>query len=164
MGITAVGIAVARGDAAAARSAAARLWAELEQVADRPDLLARWCAVAQAQARLISGDPAGAIASVSRTLPTTPGSPPRWNGSCWPRPTWRLGRPPPAGRHCSPRCWNRTCRILAPAVEARVLLAVAADRQHRDTAALAAMTEAIDLAQPEGLLAAVPGRRAAAAR
>jgi len=40
---------------------------------------------------------------------------------------------------------------LAPAVEARVLLAVAAHEQHRDIAALTAITDAIDLAQPQGL-------------
>jgi hypothetical protein len=40
-----------------------------------------------------------------------------------------------------------------------VLQAVAADRQHRDNAALAAVTEAIDLARPEesAVLSWTPG-------
>jgi LuxR family transcriptional regulator, maltose regulon positive regulatory protein len=37
-------------------------------------------------------------------------------------------------------------------VEARVLAAVAADRMHRDTAAMAAITEAVDLAQGVGIV------------
>ncbi|HZM65281.1 MAG TPA: hypothetical protein VFC16_03150, partial [Nakamurella sp.] len=39
-----------------------------------------------------------------------------------------------------------------PAVEARILTAVAAGRMHRDTAALAAITRAIDLAQGVGMI------------
>ena len=123
--------------------------AELEQVDDRPDLLARWCAVAQAQARLISGDPEAALGRVRapgrrRRVRRRAGT-----GRCRQRPTSRS-----AGRarwpSCSPRAGTGPA-VPGPAVEARVLLAVAADRQHRDSAALAAMTEAIDLAQPEGL-------------
>jgi hypothetical protein len=41
---------------------------------------------------------------------------------------------------------------LGPAVETRILLALAADRENRDSAALTLITEAIDLAEPEGLL------------
>ena len=38
-----------------------------------------------------------------------------------------------------------------PAIQARLIQAQVADRQHRDTAALAAITAAVDLAQPEGI-------------
>ena len=86
LGITAVGIAMARGDAAAARSAAAGLSGELAKIADRPDLLTRWCAVAQAQARLIAGDPRRCGRLHPRSQPTTTSvSPPPWNGSFSPR-------------------------------------------------------------------------------
>ena len=37
-------------------------------------------------------------------------------------------------------------------MQARILLALAADREHRDTAALTLLTEAIDLAEPENLI------------
>ena len=43
-------------------------------------------------------------------------------------------------------------RFRVPAVEARLLAAIAADRLHRDSAALAAMTEAIGLAQSVGMI------------
>ena len=39
-----------------------------------------------------------------------------------------------------------------PRIEGRILAAVAADRTHRDTAALAAITQAIDLAQNVGII------------
>ena len=57
LGITAVGIAAARGDRQAARVAATRLRVERDRVPDLPDLLARWCTVAQANSLLISGAP-----------------------------------------------------------------------------------------------------------
>ena len=42
--------------------------------------------------------------------------------------------------------------FLGPVVQARILLALAADRKHRDTAALTQLTEAIDLAEPENMI------------
>ena len=42
--------------------------------------------------------------------------------------------------------------FLGLVVEARILLALAADREHRDTAALTQLTEAIDLAEPESMI------------
>jgi LuxR family maltose regulon positive regulatory protein len=42
--------------------------------------------------------------------------------------------------------------FLGLAVEARILLALAADREHRDTAALTQLTEAIDLAEAEKMI------------
>jgi LuxR family maltose regulon positive regulatory protein len=150
MGITAVGIAVAHGDAAAARSAAARLSAELEKVTARPDLLTRWCTVAQAQARLVSGDPAGAIAHIQAPIGGDSGFPAALERIILAKANLALNRPQLLEELLSPLL-EPDLPYLAPAVEARVLLAMAADRQHRDSAALAAMSDAIDLAQPEGL-------------
>lgn len=150
MGITAVGIAAARGAAAAARSAAIQLGAELEQVSDRPDLLARWCAVAQAQARL-PASPTLRSAALRPRPKTTPATPPGWNESRWQRPISRsAGRS--WWRSCSRRCWNRASRSWPWPSRLRFCSRWAADRQHRDSAALAAITAAIDLAQHEGLV------------
>jgi LuxR family maltose regulon positive regulatory protein len=150
MGITAVGIAVARGDAAAARSAAARLGAELEQVDDRPDLLARWCAVAQAQARLISGDPKAAIGLVRPPADDDRGFGAALERVVLAKAELALGRPQVLPALLA-SLLEPDPPYLGPAVEARVLLAVAAERQHRDGAALASVTEAIDLAQQAGI-------------
>src|SRR5664279_2356850 len=56
--IAAVGVAVARRDVAAAVAAAARLEQIQTLAGDLPPLLARWCAVAYADARLTAGEPA----------------------------------------------------------------------------------------------------------
>ena len=51
----------------------------------------------------------------------------------------------------SPRCSDRSTLARESAVTAWLLHAVAATRDHRDSAALTALTTAIDLAQPEGI-------------
>jgi LuxR family maltose regulon positive regulatory protein len=150
LGITAVGIAAAHNDAAAARSAATLLLAELDKVTARPDLLARWCAVAQAQARLVAGDPAGAIAAIRAPAGADPGYPAALERVAMAKAHLAMGRPQLLAELLAPLL-EPDLPYLAPAVEARVLLAVAAERQHRDSAALAAITEAIDLARPEGI-------------
>jgi LuxR family maltose regulon positive regulatory protein len=150
MGIAAVGIAVARNDAAAARSAAARLHDELQKVTDRPDLLARWCGVAQAQARLISGDPAGVIARIRAPADDDVGFPAALERVTLAKANLALGRLD-ALNELLASLLEPEQPFVATAVEARILLAVAADRRHRETAALAAMTEAVDLAKPGGL-------------
>jgi len=148
LGITAVGIAVARGGAAAARSAAAALTGELEKVGDRPDLLARWCAVAQAQALLVSGDPHAAIGCVRAPSGDDTGFPAALERIVLAKAQLALRRPELLAGLLVPLLAPGLSYLLS-AVEARVLLAVAADRQRRDSAALAAMTEAIELAEPE---------------
>ena len=150
LGVTAVGIAVARGDAAAARSAAARLRVELEQDGDRPDLLARWCAVAQAQARLISGDPKAALDCVRAPMDDDEGFSAALERITLAKAQLALDQPDVLTELLGPVV-EPDPPYLAPAVEARVLLAVAAHEQHRDIAALTAITDAIELAQPQGL-------------
>ena len=151
LGIAAVGIAVADDDAVGARSAAARLSAELEKVADRPALLVRWCTVALAQARLASADAAGAIALIRVPTDDDAGFAAAQERVTLAKAQLSLRRPQLVEGLLAPLLGPEPA-FRAPAVEARVLLAVAADRQHRDSAALAAITEAIDLAKPEGLL------------
>ena len=148
MGVTAVGIAVARGDVAAARSAAARLAEELAPVTDRPDLLTRWCGVAQAHARLIWGDPEAAIGCVPAPSAGDAGYPAGLERVVLAKAHLALGRTEPLTELLAPLL-EPGLPHLAPAVEARVLLAVAADRQHRDSAALTAIIEAIDLAHTQ---------------
>lgn len=150
MGITAVGIAAARGDASAARSAAARLAAELEQVDDRPDLLGRWCAVAQAQARLVGDDAVGALRCVTAPAADDLGYIAALERVSLAKAHLMLRRPELLDEVLAPLT-DAGPAYPAPAVEARVLLAVAADRRHRDSAALAAMGEAVELAEAQGL-------------
>ena len=149
LGIAAVGVAVARGDAAAARSAADRLRTELAEVVNPPDLLARWCRVAQAPTQLLAGDPDkpvrlldpveddGFVGAVERVALG--------------RAHLALGHPDRLSSVLGPLT-RPDVTYLGPSVEARVLLALAADRRHRDTAALELLTDAIDLAEPEGLI------------
>ncbi len=162
LGIAAVGVAVARGDVAAARSTASLLGVELARIADGPRLLARWCAVAQAEARLTGGDPIGAIASIEVTTDDS-GYPAALERIVLAKAELALGRPHLVNGILDPLL-DPDLPFLAPAVGARVLISVAAARQNRDTAALAAMTEAIDLAQPEGLLRPFVDAGPAAAR
>ncbi len=146
LGIAMVGIAGGRRDPGAAETAAALLGKEQTQVAD---LLARWCVVADAQARLVSGDFVGVVGRIE--VPT---------GDCGyaaalerlvlARAHLGLGRPQLVAELLCPLIESAT-PYLGPAVEARVLLALAADRQHRDNSALATMADAIELAQPQDL-------------
>jgi LuxR family maltose regulon positive regulatory protein len=150
LGIAAIGVAAARGDTDAARSAAERLAAELAGVSDPPDLLGRWCRVALAQAKLISGEPDAVFGRIQRPI----------GGTGFAAAVERVilakahlargdfGALPALLdplTHTDPK-------FLGPAVDARIMMAIAADRQHRGTAALARITEVIDLAAPEGLI------------
>jgi len=150
LGIAAVGIAAARGDAAGARSAAAGLSGERAKVADRPDLLARWCAVAQAQARLTAGDPDAAVGCIRAPRGDDLGFAAAMERVVLAKAQLALRRPELLTEILAPLLTADVPYLLA-AVEARVLLALAADRLRRDSAALAAITDAITLAEPEGI-------------
>jgi LuxR family maltose regulon positive regulatory protein len=150
LGIAAVGIAAARADAAGARSAAAGLSWELAKVADRPDLLTRWCAVAQAQARLTAGDPDAAVGCIRAPSGDDNGFAAAMERVALARAQLALRRPELLTEILAPLL-TAGMPYLLPAVEARVLLALAADRLRRDSAALAAITDAITLAEPEGI-------------
>jgi LuxR family maltose regulon positive regulatory protein len=107
--------------------------------------------VAQAQARLISGDPAGAVGRIRAPTGDAAGFPAAMERVLLAKAHLALGRPDLLDELLAPLL-EQGIPYLGPAVEARILFAVAAERQHRDSAALAAMTEAIDLAQPEKLV------------
>jgi LuxR family maltose regulon positive regulatory protein len=149
LGIAAVGVAAARGDGTALLVAADRLTAELGEVPDSPDLLARWCAVAKSQVHAISDDPEHV------TPEMVPG---QGDGYAAAAERVALGRTHlAAGRtDLLPALLGPLTEpgvpFLGPVVEARILLSLAADREHRDTAALTQLTEAIDLAEPENMI------------
>lgn len=149
LGIAAIGVAAARTDCRALRSAADRLAVELASVPDPPDLLSRWCAIAQSQVQLTSGDPA----QVLQVLHPGPGT-----GYTDAAERVAVGRAQLAGGRTDllPELLGPLTEpgapFLGPAVEARILLVMAADREHRDTAALAQLTEAVDLAEPENMI------------
>ncbi len=150
LGIAAVGVGVARGDAGAARAAAARLEAELAETGNRPDLLARWCAVAQAQAWLTAGDAAAALRCVARGTDEE-GYTAALERVVLAKAALLLGRPQSATELLTPLT-KPDPAYLGPAIEARVLLAVAADQRHRGNEALTLISDAIDLAEPEELI------------
>ena len=121
------------------------------QAGDTPADAGRWCAVAHADAHLAAGEPEAAIDLRRRRRRASrvhrrPGTRRAGQGPTDARPARRRARP--ARR----RCRRPLLPYRGPVVEARILAAVAADRIHRDTAALAAITEAIDLAQGVGII------------
>jgi len=145
LAIAAIGIAVVKRDNTAVRAAADRLDAIKQQAGELPPLLAGWCAVALADANLSAGGPDAAIDGLVRT------NEPSGYADALERvvhakahllldqPDAALDLLDPVGATALP--------YLGAVVEGRILVAVAADRLHRDTAAMAAITEAVDLAQ-----------------
>ena len=149
LGIAAVGVAVARIDAVAARAASARLTTIQNQVGNLPPLLFRWCAVAHAEAHLTAGEPEAATLLVGDSRDGL-GFMSALERVAVAKARLLLGQPDAALDALAP-IPLAALPFLGPLVEARVLAAVAADRAHRDTAALDAITEAIDLAQAVGM-------------
>jgi len=150
LGIAAIGVAAARGDIDAARSAAGRLAAELARLSDPPDLLGRWCRVALAQVELIADDPDAVIRRIQRPASGT------GFAAAMERVVLAKAHLARGDLDALPLLLDSLTETdppyLGPAVDARILMAIVADRQHRDTAALAMITEVIDLAAPEGLI------------
>ena len=154
LAIAAVEVQVARNDPIAARQAAGRL-TELRAFAGAlPPMLDRWCVVAQADAHLSAGDPQAAV----DLLECGTGEPATGFAAALERVALAQAllmshRPDDAFGLLEP---DRTAvpPYRGPAVAGRVLAAVAAERLHRDTAALAAITTAIDQAHGVGLIAA----------
>jgi LuxR family maltose regulon positive regulatory protein len=120
-----------------------------------PDFVAEWLALAEAKAALASGDPKATLSMLSRE--GKDGSSPRWWGV-----TYAV---------CSARAWlalsdlPRAERALATtraaaedpanpvaAVEVWVVTAILADRLHDDTRAVDAVTRAVRIAAPEGIV------------
>ena len=154
LGIAAVGIATARGDQQAARVATARLLVERERVADLPDLLARWCAVAQGNSLLTCGAPTDVLDLIAAPAETS-GFAPAMERVVLAKAHFALGQSVQVRAQLEPLIKAESesgISFLWAAVDTRILLALAAARENRDSAALRLMTEAIDLAEPEDLL------------
>ena len=120
------------------------------RAADLPDMLARWCAVAQAQAHLAAAAPAAAIDCIDPTSGRDDGYAGVRESIILATAHVALDDPDTALTLLKPLLENPT-PYQGLAVEALILKAVAAGRLHHGTAALEAITAAVDLAQPEGL-------------
>ncbi|HEY5882525.1 MAG TPA: LuxR C-terminal-related transcriptional regulator [Nakamurella sp.] len=115
-------------------------------------MLADWCATAQAEAHVVAGAPAEAI-ELSAAIAADRGGLSGARASVVLARAWlALGEPGTALQLLEP-LRQSALPYLVEAVDARVLAAVALGRRHRTTAALEAITEAIELAEPETLIA-----------
>jgi len=150
LAIAAVDIATARRDATLADEAAIRLGSIALQAGRLPPLLAGWCTAAEAAADLAAGRWNEAIDRI-RSADLKPGFPDAVGRIVLAKARLLLDQPQQAIDALHPLL-STAPRFRVPAVEARILAAIAADQLHRDTAALAAMTEAIGLAQSVGMI------------
>jgi LuxR family maltose regulon positive regulatory protein len=144
LAITAVGIAVARHDNTASRAAADRLDAITGETGELPPLLAGWCAIAHADAHLLAREPGAAIDRLGHTREPS-GFADALERVVRAKAHLLLDQPESALDLLDPVAETAT-PYRGAMVEARILAAMAADRLHRDTAAMAAITEAVDLA------------------
>ena len=150
LGIAAIEVAAAAGATQALGAAVDRLGVEHARAADLPDLLARWCAVAQAQAHLAAAAPAAAIDCIDPTSDRDDGYAGARESIILATAHLALGQPQTTLTLLDPLL-EKSTPYQGLAVEALILKAVATSRLHRSTAALEAITAAVDLAQPEGL-------------
>jgi LuxR family maltose regulon positive regulatory protein len=149
LGIAGIAVAVTRRDASLAIAASARLDTVRAEAGDLPAMLARWCVIAYADADLACADPDAALNRVG-----APGAPTGFTSVLEQvvRAKALLVLDQPAA------AWDLLDSMPASAVpyrvslvEANVLAAVAADRMNRATAALTAITSAVDLAHDAGI-------------
>jgi len=150
LAIAGVGVAVARRDPAATHAAVARLDVIQAHTGELPPMLARWCAVAHADAQLIASEPRAAIEALDDS-PDPSGLTAALQQVVLAKARLMLDQPD-ATLELLDTAAPPSLTYRGPAVEARILTAVAAGRMHRDTAALAAITRAIDLAQGVGMI------------
>ena len=150
LAIACVNTATARGDRLLADEAVLQLESIRVKAGRLPPLLAGWCTAAQAAADLVGGRSNTAIDRVHAvgersTFPDALGR------IVLAKARLLLDQPQRTIDELAPLL-TAVPRFRGPAVEARILAAVAADRLHRDTAALNAMTEAIGLAYRVGMI------------
>jgi len=149
LAIAAVQLAVLRGDPDAALAADARLRAGMARTPEAAELLSRWAAVAGSEALLLADRPAEAL-EVTGTPGDDRGFATSWERVTLARAQLALGQAAAARELIAPLLepgWP----IREPAITARLIQALIAERDHRDTAALTAVTAAIDLAQAESI-------------
>ena len=150
LGIAAVDISIHRGDVEATLAAAARLNEEHAHAGALPVMLDRWCAVTQAQVHLAAGVPAAAITTLDPT-PVDEGFAGAQETLVRARAHLALGRPQTALDQLQ-QVTGSAPAYLVHTVDALVITAIALGRTHHTTAGLQAITTAIDLAEPEGIL------------
>jgi LuxR family maltose regulon positive regulatory protein len=150
LGIAAVDIAIHRGDVESTLAAAARLNEEHANAGVLPVMLDRWCAVTQAHVLLAAGDPAAAITTLDPT-PVGDGFTGAQEALVRARAQLALGQPQTALEQLKPITGSAPA-YLVHTVDALVMTAIALGRTHHTTGGLDAITTAIDLAQPEGIL------------
>ena len=151
-------IAAIRGGAGELAAAVAELEATQRRAGAIPPMLSLLCAVARAGADLADGQPEAALARLDpddSTGPARVGRPTgyaRWYAAVARSEAWlRLDRPANALAEVD-RFEANTVPYVGPLVAGKVLAAVACLRTNRQTAALAALSEAIEHAAPMGLL------------
>jgi LuxR family maltose regulon positive regulatory protein len=149
LAIAAVEVAVLRGDAAAALEADARVQAGIARTPGTAIRMRRWADAAGASAKILDGRPVEAIDRLGE-LAADRGFSAAWQRVWLARAlldTGALHRMDAVLRPLTEPGWQHR----EPVVFGRLLLAVLAERQHRDGVALAELTVAVDLAQAEGI-------------
>ena len=149
LGIATVQAAVNRGHPEAALQADERVIDGFRRTPAAPQLLVRWCAVAGAEALLLAGRPEDAVARIG--IPgDDPGFVSSWERVSLARAKLALGELPVAEELIEPLL-RAAPPYREPSVAGYLLRALLADRYHRDTAAVAAITTAVELAQVEDI-------------
>ena len=148
LGLAAIGVATARQDAAGTGAALLQLDAIQAQSGELPVMLARWCTVARAEAHLITADPESVITLIGDPSGTR-GFTSALESIVLAKARLMMDQPGAALELLEP-ILARGLPYRGPAIESRVLAAVATDRLHRDAAALTELTEAVDLASVVG--------------
>jgi len=150
LAIAAIDDATARGDGVLADEAVIRLDRIQLQAGRLPPLLAGWCTAAHAAADLTARRCTSAI---DRVRAADAGSAyPDALGQIVVARAWLLLDQPQRSIDALRPLLSVAPRFRGPGVEARILAAVAADRLHRDIAAMTAMTEAVGLAHSVGMV------------
>ena len=149
-GISAVRLAVSRGDGAAAVAAAQRLHVELGRTSSPAPLLVRWGAIVTAEAQLLVGRVADALAALGEHAEPLPALQAMERvARC--RVSLARGDTEAAAEMLDP-VLHSTGAPLEAMVEAHLLQALIFQQRHWDTPALAAVQDAIALAAPERVL------------
>ena len=150
LGVADIGVAVARQDATAALAATVRLDVMRAKAGDLPPMLDRWCAIAHADAHLTAGDPAAALNQLEPAQDSV-GYTAALERVMLAKARLLLNQPAAALNLLDP-----IPTTIAPyrvsVIEANIMAAIAADRMNRATAALSAITQAVELAHTEGII------------
>ncbi len=149
LAVGSVEAAVSRSDVGAALEADARLRAGLSRTPGTPARMRQWAAVAGAEALIAAGLPAEALDRLGEPGGDR-GFSTAWQRVCLARAHLELGSLPQVDEILRPFV-EPGWRYREPVVAARLLLAVVAEKQHRDSVALTHLTAAVELATAEGI-------------